>query len=92
MNTTYDPKITALLFCIDFLQRYSKRGRKSWGLPWVEGNGEKVNLLDNGAHYRLNSAKRQVAKIYHVPHHRWEPGDYVDWKYPSPYQLGAGGR
>jgi len=31
-------------------------------------------------------------KIYHVPHHRWEPGDYVNWKYPSPYQLGAGER
>jgi nicotinamidase-related amidase len=37
-------------------------------------------------------AREAGITVYHVPHHRWEPGDYVNWKYPSPYQLGAAER
>ena len=28
-------------------------------------------------------------KIIFVPHNRWEPGDYVSFDFPSPYQLGT---
>jgi nicotinamidase-related amidase len=50
-----------------------------------------VNLLDN-LRTIVHTAREAGITIYHVPHHRWEPGDYVNWKYPSPYQLGAAER
>ncbi|MGM7670266.1 hypothetical protein [Microbacterium sp. A93] len=37
-------------------------------------------------------AREAGITVYHVPYHRWESGDYLDWKYPSPYQLGAAER
>jgi nicotinamidase-related amidase len=50
---------------------------------------ESVDLL---AHLReIVSAARQAAiPIFFVPHHRWEPGDYTTWKYPTPHQLADG--
>ena len=88
MTTTYDPKITALL-CIDFYNDFLSEGGKLW--PWVRDMAKEVNLLDN-LRTIVRTAREAGIKIYHVPHHRWEPGDYVNWKYPSPYQLGAGER
>ena len=88
MTTTYDPKITALL-CIDFYNDFLSEGGKLW--PWVKDIAEEVNLLDN-LRTIVRTAREAGIKVYHVPHHRWEPGDYVDWKYPSPYQLGAAER
>jgi nicotinamidase-related amidase len=88
MTTTYDPKITALL-CIDFYNDFLSQGGKLW--PWVKDMAKEVNLLDN-LRTIVRTAREAGIKIYHVPHHRWEPGDYVNWKYPSPYQLGAGER
>jgi nicotinamidase-related amidase len=88
MTTTYDPKITALL-CIDFYNDFLSEGGKLW--PWVKDIAEEVNLLDN-LRTIVRTARAARIKVYHVPHHRWEPGDYVDWKYPSPYQLGAAER
>jgi hypothetical protein len=88
MRSTYDPKTTALL-CIDFYNDFLSEGGKLW--PWVEDIAQEVNLLDN-LRTIVRTAREAGIKIYHVPHHRWEPGDYVDWKYPSPYQLGAAER
>lgn len=48
-------------------------------------------MLDN-LRTVVRTAREAGIAIYHVPHHRWEPGDYVNWKYPSPYQLGAAER
>ena len=88
MATTYDPKITALL-CVDFYNDFLSEGGKLW--PWVKDMAKEVNLLDN-LRTIVRTAREAGIKVYHVPHHRWEPGDYVNWKYPTPYQLGAGER
>ena len=88
MTATYDPKITALL-CIDFYNDFLSEGGKLW--PWVKDMAKEVSLLDN-LRTIVRTARETGIKVYHVPHHRWEPGDYVNWKYPSPYQLGAGER
>src|SRR5262249_39946560 len=38
------------------------------------------------------AARKTGIRIFFVPHHRWEPGDYEHWKYPSPYQIASGKR
>ncbi len=88
MSTSYDPETTALL-CVDFYNDFLSEGGKLW--PMVKDIAEEVNLLDNLREI-VKTAREAGIKIYHVPHHRWEPGDYVDWKYPTPYQLGSGER
>jgi nicotinamidase-related amidase len=35
----------------------------------------------------VSTARARGLKIVFVPHHRWEPGDYVSFDNPSPYQL-----
>jgi nicotinamidase-related amidase len=88
MAIAYEPRNTALL-CIDFYNDFLSEGGKLW--PWVKDMAEELHLLDN-----LRTIVRTVREagitVYHVPHHRWEPGDYADWKYPTPYQLGAAER
>jgi nicotinamidase-related amidase len=88
MTTTYDPKITAVL-CIDLYNDFLSEGGKLW--PWVKDVATEVRLLDN-LRTIVHTAREARITIYHVPHHRWEPGDYEGWKYPSPYQLGAAER
>ncbi len=75
--------------CIDFYDDFLAEGGKFW--PWVEEMGRENNLLDN-LRTIVHTAREAGITVYHVPHHRWEQGDYVDWKYPSPYQLGAAER
>jgi nicotinamidase-related amidase len=82
---TYDRKTTALL-CIDFYNDFLSEDGKLW--PWVKDMAKEVNLLDN-LHTIVSTARELGITVCHVPHHRWQPGDYVNWKYPSPYQLGA---
>jgi nicotinamidase-related amidase len=69
-----------------FLQRFFECVGKLW--PWVKDIAEEVNLLNN-LRTIVGTAREAGIKIYHVPHHRWGSGDYVNRKYPSPYQLGA---
>src|SRR5260370_41298273 len=83
--TTYDPKTTAVL-CVDFYNDFLSEGGKLW--PWVKEIAEEVGLLDN-LRSIVRTAREAGISIYHVPHHRWEPGLYANWKYPSPYQLGG---
>jgi len=87
-TNTYDRKTTALL-CIDFYNDFLSEEGKLW--PWVKEMAKEVNLIDN---FRtiVRAARELGITVYHVPHHRWEPGDYVNWKYPSPYQLEAAER
>jgi nicotinamidase-related amidase len=37
----------------------------------------------------VSAARTQGLKIFCVPPDRWEPGDYVSFDFPSPYQLGT---
>ena len=71
MTSTYDPRITALL-CIDFYNDFLSMVGKLW--PWVKDIAEEVNLLDN-LRTIVGTAREAGVKVYHVPHHRWEPGD-----------------
>lgn len=88
MTTTYDPKITAVL-CVDLYNDFLSEDGKLW--PWVKDIAEEVGLLDN-LRTVVRTARQAGIAIYHVPHHRSEPGDYLNWTYPSPYQLGAAER
>jgi len=87
-NPTYEPSITALL-CIDFYNDFPSEGGKLW--PLVKDMAQEVNLLDN-LRIIVHTAREAGIAIYHVPHHRWKPGNYVNWKYFSRYQLAAGER
>jgi nicotinamidase-related amidase len=85
---TYDPTTTALLL-VDPYNDFLSEGGKVW--PRVKSIAEEVNLLE---HLRalVKVARGQGYRIYFVPHHRWEPGDYVNWRHPTPYQLGSAQR
>jgi nicotinamidase-related amidase len=85
---TYDPSTTALLL-VDPYNDFLSEGGKVWDR--VKAIAEQVNLLD---HLRalVAVARNEHYQIIFVPHHRWEPGDYVNWAHPTPYQLGAARR
>jgi nicotinamidase-related amidase len=85
---TYDPKITALL-CVDLYNDFLSEGGKLF--PWVKDIARENNMHEN-LRIIVRAAREVGIRVYHVPHHRWEPSDYVNWKYPSPYQLGAAER
>ena len=59
--------------------------------PLFKEVAESVEML---AHMRqiVSAARLAAIPIVFVPHHRWEPGDYTTWKYPSPYQLASAKR
>lgn len=88
MTTTYEPEITALL-CVDLYNDFLADGGKLY--PWVKDIADENNMHQN-LRSLVAAARERGITVYHVPHHRWEPGDYTDWKYPSPYQLGAAER
>jgi nicotinamidase-related amidase len=79
----YEPNITAVL-CVDHYNDFLSEGGKLW--PWVKEVAEEVNLLDN-LRKIVRTARESNISIFHVLHPRMEPGDYENWKYPSPYQL-----
>jgi nicotinamidase-related amidase len=85
---TYHPTTTALLL-VDPYNDFLSEGGKLW--PRVAAIAEEVKLLD---HLRalVKAARDQDYKIFFVPHHRWEPDDYVKWRHPTPYQLGGAKR
>jgi len=85
---TVDPATTALLLVDPYNDFLSESG-KVW--PRVKAIAEEVNLLD---HLRglVAAARKRGIRIYFVPHHRYEPGDYVEWLHATPYQLAGAGR
>lgn len=85
---TYEPGITALL-CVDLYNDFLSEGGKLF--PMIKDIAHENNMMDN-LRTIVRTAREAGIKVYHVPHHRWESGDYVNWKYPSPYQLAAGER
>jgi nicotinamidase-related amidase len=79
----YDPSTTAILL-VDPYNEFLSEGGKLW--PRVKAVAEQVGLLH---HLRevVSTARARGLKIFFVPHHRWESGDYVSFDNPSPYQL-----
>jgi nicotinamidase-related amidase len=88
MTDSYDPKITALL-CVDFYNDFLSEGGKLW--PMVKTMATELNLLGN-LRTIVKTARGAGITVVHVPHHRWEPGDYKDWKYLTPYQKSGADR
>jgi nicotinamidase-related amidase len=84
----YDPATTAILL-VDPYNDFLSEGGKLW--PRVKVIAEEVALL---GHLRevVSTARARGLKIFFVPHHRWEPGDYVAFANASPYQLASAGR
>src|ERR1700693_5007547 len=80
---SYDPSTTAILL-VDPYNDFLSEGGKLW--PRVKAVAEEAKLLD---HLRevVSTARARGLKIFFVPHHRWESGDYVAFDKPSPYQL-----
>ena len=80
---SYDRSTTSILL-VDPYNDFLSEGGKLW--PRAKAVAEQVNLLD---HLRaiVKVGRDKGFKIYFVPHHRWEPGDYVKWNHPTPYQL-----
>ncbi|HJV41673.1 MULTISPECIES: isochorismatase family cysteine hydrolase [unclassified Caulobacter] len=85
---TYDPKTTAVLL-VDPYNDFLSEGGKTW--PRLRAIAEEVSLLD---HLRTVVAEARAAglQIVFVPHHRWEPGDYEDWRHATPYQRAGAQR
>ncbi|WP_176048296.1 isochorismatase family cysteine hydrolase [Burkholderia sp. BCC1644] len=83
--TTYEPAVTALL-CVDLYNDFLSEGGKLF--PWIKDIARENNMMDN-LRTVVQTARDAGITVCHVPHHRWEPGDYVRWKYPTPYQLGG---
>jgi nicotinamidase-related amidase len=84
----YKKERTALLL-VDPYNDFLSEGGKLW--PLVEGVAREVGLLDNMRTVIAASRKAGI-RIFIVPHHRWEPGDYQSWDHPSPDQVASGKR
>jgi nicotinamidase-related amidase len=80
---SYDPSSTAILL-VDPYNNFLSEGGKLWSR--VKAVAEEAKLLN---HLRevVSTARARGLKIFLVPHHRWESGDYVAFDNPSPYQL-----
>ncbi|MBU8978079.1 MULTISPECIES: isochorismatase family cysteine hydrolase [unclassified Lysobacter] len=76
---------TALLF-VDPYNDFLAEDGKLW--PRVADVARSVNLHE---HLRQITAAARAAglRVFIVPHHRSEPGDFATWDHATPYQLGA---
>lgn len=84
----YDRTSTAVLL-VDPYNDFLSEGGKLW--PRAQEIAQEVQLLD---HLRaiVGAARAAGIRLFFVPHHRWEPGDYADWKHPTQSQIAAGDR
>ena len=82
---TSDVSSTAILL-VDPYYDFISEGGKLW--PRVRAIAEEVQLLD---HLRtiVSTARETGHKVIFVPHRRWEPGNYVAFDNPTPYQVAS---
>jgi nicotinamidase-related amidase len=85
-EATYDRTRTALLL-VDAYNDFLSEGGKLW--PRVQPVAEQVGLIEN-LKAVLRAARESGIRVFIVPHHRWEPGDYAHWKHPNASQLRSG--
>lgn len=84
----YEPASTAILLVDPYNDFLHEQG-KLWSL--AKAVAEEVRLLD---HLRavVPAARAAGIRIFFVPHHRWEPGDYESWKHPTHTQIASNKR
>lgn len=82
----YEADKTGIIL-IDPYNDFISEGGKLWDK--VKPVADEVNFLSNLSQI-ITKARETKMQIFFVPHHRWEPGDYSTWKYPTPYQLQSG--
>ncbi|GGC97926.1 isochorismatase family cysteine hydrolase [Undibacterium terreum] len=81
-TTTYTKERTGLLL-VDPYNDFLSHGGKIF--PMLEPIAKEVNLLDN-LRTAVGSAREKGIQVFYVPHRRWQPGDYDNWKHPNPTQ------
>jgi nicotinamidase-related amidase len=81
----YNPARTGLLF-VDPYNDFLSEGGKLW--PRVREVAEQVGLIDN-LKVIVKAAREKNIQLFIVPHHRWEPGDYLRWKHTNPSQISS---
>lgn len=87
-RTQYEPDRTGLLLVDPYNDFLAPEG-KLW--PFAQEVAESVNMLAN-LRASLDAARQAGVQIFFVPHRRWEPGDYTNWKHANPSQLAAARR
>ncbi len=85
---SYDPTRTGLLL-VDPYNDFLSEGGKVW--PRVKEVAEHVGLIEN-LKAIVKTVREKTIRVFIVPHHRWEPEDYVKWRHPTPYQLAGAER
>jgi nicotinamidase-related amidase len=87
-NVSYEKARTGLLL-VDPFNDFLSEGGKLTAL--TKEVADEVNLLE---HLRqlMSTAREMKVQRFFVPHHRWEPGDYVRWKYANNTQIASGKR
>jgi nicotinamidase-related amidase len=84
-NSNYIREQTALLL-VDPYNDFLSDGGKLW--PYVKDVAQSVGLHDNLR--KITAEVRRLGlRIFVVPHHRWEPGDFEGWAHPNPDQIGG---
>ncbi|MGV9349959.1 isochorismatase family cysteine hydrolase [Streptomyces spiralis] len=85
MTETYNPHQTAICL-VDPYNDFLSEGGKVW--PLVRHVALEVRLLDN-LRAIVAAGREKNLHLFFVPHRRWREGDYEDWAYPNPTQLGV---
>lgn len=85
MSEVRDRHCTGLLL-VDPYNDFLSEGGKLW--PLVKAVAEPMDLLE---HLRqiVVAARAAGLRVFVVPHHRAEPGDFGSWKFPNPDQLAS---
>ena len=86
MLTDIYPRSHTGLLLVDPYNDFLAPNGKLW--PRAKEVAEEVYLLTN-LKTIVETARAKGFRIFYVPHHRWEPGDYEHWKYPHVRQLGG---
>jgi len=80
---TYQPSRTGILLVDPYNDFLHHEGKAYSRLKEI---AEAVHLLENMSKV-VGEARQLGIKVFYVPHHRSEPTDYMNWKYPTSVQL-----
>ena len=87
-QSKYESGRTGLLLVDPYNDFLAEQG-KLW--PYAKEVAESVNTLPN-LRTVMDAVRQSDIRIFFVPHHRWEPGDYENWRHPNPTQLASARR